>query len=76
MPSLCFEEAKEILKQENEVFARLYRKHRKLDEDLKELEVRRYLTPEEEMQEKKMKKDKLRLKDEMAEIIRVYQTGK
>lgn len=76
MPSLCFEEAKEVLKQENEDFARLYRKHRKLDEDLKELEVRRYLTPEEEMQEKKMKKDKLRLKDEMAEIIRVYQTGK
>ena len=76
MPSLCFEEAKEILKQENEDFARLYQKHRKLDEDLKELEVRRYLTPEEEMLEKKMKKDKLRLKDEMAEIIRVYQTGK
>lgn len=76
MPSLCFEEAKEVLKQENEDFARLYRKHRKLDEDLKELEIRRYLTPEEEMQEKKMKKDKLRLKDEMAEIIRVYQTGK
>jgi uncharacterized protein YdcH (DUF465 family) len=76
MPSLCFEEAKEILKQENEDFARLYRKHRKLDEDLKELEIRRYLTPEEEMLEKKMKKDKLRLKDEMAEIIRVYQTGK
>ena len=76
MPSLCFEEAKEILKQENEDFARLYRKHRRLDEDLNELEVRRYLTPEEEMLEKKMKKDKLRLKDEMAEIIRVYQTGK
>ena len=76
MPSLCFEEAKEILKQEDEDFARLYRKHRKLDEDLKELEVRRYLTPKEEIQEKRMKKDKLRLKDEMAEIIRVYQTGK
>jgi uncharacterized protein YdcH (DUF465 family) len=76
MPSVSFEEAKEILKQENEEFARLYRKHRKLDDDLKELEDRRYLTPDEEMQEKKMKKDKLRLKDEMAEIIKVYQTGK
>jgi uncharacterized protein YdcH (DUF465 family) len=76
MPSLCFEEAKEVLKQQNEEFARLYRKHRKLDEDLKELEERRYLTPNEEVQEKKMKKDKLRLKDEMAEMIRVYQVGK
>jgi uncharacterized protein YdcH (DUF465 family) len=73
MPSLSFEEAKEVLKQENEDFARIYRKHRKLDKELKKLEDRRYLTPEEEVWEKKMKKDKLRLKDEMAKMIRVYQ---
>jgi len=76
MPSLSFEEAKEILNREDEEFARLYRKHRKLDEELKELEDRRYLTPDEEIREKKMKKDKLRLKDEMAEMIRGYQVGK
>jgi uncharacterized protein YdcH (DUF465 family) len=76
MPSLSFEEAKEILKQEDEEFARIYRKHRQLDEELKKFGDKPYLTPDEEIQEKKMKKDKLRLKDEMAEMIRVYQSGK
>ena len=75
MPVLSFEKAKEILKDENEEFARIYRKHRKLDEKITELEGRRYLTPEEEIQEKTMKKDKLRLKDKMAEMIKEYQAS-
>ena len=75
MPSLSFEKAKEILKDENEEFARVYRKHRELDEKIMELEERRYLTPEEEIQEKTMKKDKLRLKDKMAEMIKEYQAN-
>ena len=75
MSALSFEEAKEILKNENEEFARIYRKHRDLDKQLLELEERRFLTPDEEIQEKKMKKDKLRLKDRMAEMIKDYQTS-
>ena len=75
MPPLSFEEAKEILKQENDEFARIYRKHRELDEKVLMLEEQRYLTPDEENQEKKMKKDKLRLKDKMAEMIKEYQTS-
>lgn len=75
MPSLTFEEAREILKNENEEFARIYRKHRELDEQVVELEERRFLTPEEEVLEKKIKKDKLRLKDKMAEMIREYQSS-
>ncbi len=76
MPSLSFEEAKEVLKQENEEFARLYRKHRDLDEKILELEERRYITPEEEIQEKKMKVDKLRIKDTMAEMIKEHLSQK
>lgn len=75
MPVLSFEKVKEILKNENEEFARIYRKHRELDEKIAELEERRYLTPEEEIQEKTMKKDKLRLKDKMAEMIKEYQAS-
>ena len=75
MPPLSFEETKEILKRENDEFARIYRKHRELDEKVLVLEERRYLTPDEEIQEKKMKKDKLRLKDKMAEMIKEYQTS-
>ena len=73
MPSLSVEEVKKVLKQENEEFARIYQKHRKLDEEVTALEERRYLTPDEELREKQLKKDKLRLKDKMAEMIRVYQ---
>jgi hypothetical protein len=75
MSSLSFEEAKKVLKEENEEFARIYRKHRELDIKVTELEERRYLTPEEEIEEKKLKVDKLRLKDKMAEMIRDYQAG-
>ena len=76
MAVLSFDEAKEVLKQENEEFARIYRKHRELDEELLVLEGKKFLTPEEEIREKTIKKDKLRLKDEMAEMIRVYQASK
>ena len=76
MSSVSFKEVKEILKEENEEFARIYRKHRELDDKVTELEERRYLTPEEEIQEKKMKIDKLRLKDKMAEMIKEYQSSR
>jgi uncharacterized protein YdcH (DUF465 family) len=75
MPALSFEETKEVLKQENEEFARLYQKHRQLDKEVTILEERRYLTPEEEVREKRLKKDKLRLKDKMAEMIKMYQAN-
>jgi uncharacterized protein YdcH (DUF465 family) len=75
MPSLSFEETKEVLKQNNEEFARIYDKHRKLDEEVTLLEERRFLTPEEELREKQLKKDKLRLKDQMAEMIKMYQAS-
>lgn len=75
MPSLSFEEARDVLKQENEEFARIYEKHRKLDEEVAALEEMRHLTPEEEIREKQLKKDKLRLKDQMAEMITVYQAS-
>ena len=75
MPSLSFEETKEVLKQNNEEFARIYDKHRKLDEEVTLLEERRFLTPDEELREKQLKKDKLRLKDQMAEMIKMYQAS-
>ena len=73
MPSLSFEETKELLRQQNEEFARVYEKHRILDEEVRVLEEQRFLTPEEEVKEKQLKKDKLRLKDKMAEMVKVYQ---
>lgn len=67
-----FEEAREQLRQQNEEFTRIDEKYRTLDEEVRALEECHYLTPEEEIREKQLKKDKLRLKDQMAEMIRAY----
>ncbi|PIE34195.1 DUF465 domain-containing protein [candidate division KSB3 bacterium] len=73
MSALSVQEIENILLKDNEEFARIYRKHRELDEQITKLEELRHLTPEEEVQEKTMKKDKLRLKDQLADMINQYQ---
>ncbi len=75
MTSLAFDEVKEILKNENEEFARVYRKHREMDERVTVLEQQPHLTIEEEVEEKQLKVDKLHLKDKMAEMIKQYQAS-
>jgi uncharacterized protein YdcH (DUF465 family) len=62
----------ERLKKENEEFKRLSEEHRSLDTLLAEIDSKRYLTPEEEVERKKIQKQKLLKKDKMAELIRKY----
>lgn len=66
------EEIIEILKRDNEEFRKLYEEHRHLDNLLNELNRRHYLTAEEEIEKKRMQKEKLYKKDKMAEMIRQY----
>jgi hypothetical protein len=66
------EEIIEILKKENEEFRKLYEEHRKLDALLDEINKKHYLTAEEEIEKKRMQKEKLYKKDKMAEIMRQY----
>lgn len=66
------EEIIEILKKENEEFRKLYEEHRNLDNILDEMNRKAYLTPEEEVEKKRMQKEKLYKKDKMAEIVRQY----
>lgn len=66
------EEIIEILKKENEEFRKLYEEHRQLDRMLDEMNKKHYLTPEEEIEKKRMQKEKLYKKDKMAEMIRQY----
>ncbi len=73
MSEESMEELQKRLEMENEEYARLKKSHRELDLKLQQLEEKRYLTPEEEMEVKKMKKEKLRLKDHMTEMLRAYQ---
>ena len=62
----------EVLKKENEEFKKLSEEHRNLDGLLTEIDNKRYLTPEEELERKKIQKQKLLKKDRMAEIVREY----
>ena len=50
--------------------------HQRLDGELAELQKRHVLTPQEELVKKQLQKEKLALKDKMAELIRVYQSAR
>lgn len=62
----------ELLKKENEEFRKLSEEHRNLDMLLADIDSRRYLTPDEEMERKRIQKQKLQKKDRMAELVREY----
>ncbi|MCX7793246.1 MAG: DUF465 domain-containing protein [Thermodesulfovibrionales bacterium] len=62
----------ELLRKENEEFRRLEQEHRNLDNTLKQLESKRYLTSEEELEIHNLKKLKLSKKDRMLELIEEY----
>ena len=66
------QEIVELLKKENQEFKRLSEEHRNLDGLLAEIDSKRYLSPEEEIERKKLQKLKLLRKDRMAEIMREY----
>jgi uncharacterized protein YdcH (DUF465 family) len=65
-----------ILRSENEVFRKFEEEHRKLDKTLDEMCRKKYLTSEEEVEKKKLQKQKLHYKDQMAHLIREYQKVK
>ena len=66
------QEIVESLKKESEEFRKLVEEHHSLDGILTEMDRKVYLTPEEELERKKIQKQKLARKDRMAEIIRDY----
>ncbi|MDQ7787648.1 MAG: DUF465 domain-containing protein [Thermodesulfovibrionales bacterium] len=62
----------ETLKKENEEFRKLSEEHRNLDTQLAEMDTKRYLSPEEELERKRIQKLKLSRKDRMAELVSEY----
>ena len=66
------EEIVEVLKRESEEFRRIFQEHKELDSQLQDLGKKAYLTAEEEIEEKRMKKEKLSRKDRIAQLIRDY----
>jgi ribosomal-protein-alanine N-acetyltransferase len=71
MPTLT-EELKRELSTSSEEFQKLLRHHHEHERRLAELASKSFLSSDEEIEEKKLKKEKLHLKDRMEEIAREY----
>ncbi len=63
------------LRVENPEFQRWEQEHEKLENTLMSFESHRYLTPEEEVERKRLQKLKLAAKDRMMDIIRRSKVG-
>lgn len=68
------EELKSHLMKTDEGFRRLAEEHHRYHEQLEALEAKAHLTSEEEVEEHRLKKIKLQLKDQMNQIISRYRT--
>ncbi len=66
------EELVERLMRENEEFLKAKQTHRQLAIQLEELEKKPFLTPQDEIEIKIIKKKKLSLKDQMEKILMQY----
>lgn len=64
------EEIKAQLLQSDENFRKLYEQHRQYDQKLQEFSQLKYPTPQEQIEIQNLKKLKLKLKDQMEQIIR------
>jgi uncharacterized protein YdcH (DUF465 family) len=58
------------LSEENPRFRKLHEEHMLFEKQLQKLDERNYLTPEEDLERKKIRKLKLAGKDEMESILR------
>jgi uncharacterized protein YdcH (DUF465 family) len=65
----------EKLRVENSEFQKWEQEHRQLESTLMGFEAHRYLTPEQEVERKRIQKLKLAAKDRMMDIIRRSKVG-
>lgn len=63
------EKIKEILLQQDEDFKKIFLEHQQCEQALSELWAKSFLSEEDKLREKQLKKKKLKLKDEMYRMI-------
>ncbi len=70
------QEIVESLKKENPEFKKLVEEHHTLESTLAEIDRKVHLSAEEEIERKKVQKQKLQKKDRMAELIRDFKKSR
>jgi len=65
-------ELREIMLRESEEFKKLHRQHQKFEKELEKFKDKSFLTEDEKLKEKELKKKKLALKDRMYFLMREY----
>jgi len=65
-------EIKELLLKDNEEFRKTFEQHQQFEKRLDKLKAKSFLTNEEELEEKELKKKKLILKDKMYFLMTEY----
>ncbi|HJN01706.1 MAG: DUF465 domain-containing protein [Nitrospinae bacterium] len=68
------EDLVEKICRENKEFKKLWENHYELKEKIQEFERMKYLTPEEELERKKLKKIKLKEKDLIMQMVSEYRS--
>ena len=69
------ETLRDRLRTENPEFQKLEQEHRRLESELMSFETHVYLSPEEELERRRLQKMKLAAKDKMMDMIRRRKTG-
>jgi uncharacterized protein YdcH (DUF465 family) len=69
------QDLKHLLLETNDEYRQLAAKHHELDDRLTELTTKHYLSSDEQLEEVKLKKRKLQLKDRMEEIARTQRSA-
>jgi uncharacterized protein YdcH (DUF465 family) len=67
-----FEDLRQQLSETDSDYRRLQQEHQEYEQRLEELNAKSLLSPEDEAEEKRIKLHKLRLKDEMEQILREH----
>lgn len=68
------EDLKAHLMATNEEFRALAAQHASFDKQIEVIEQKEHVTPDDELEEHRLKKQKLRLKDQMNEMLARYRT--
>jgi uncharacterized protein YdcH (DUF465 family) len=69
------EEIINTLRTENEEFRKMEEEHKKLQQTLDEMNKKKHLTTDEEVEKKRIQKKKLQYKDRMAELVRTRKSN-